>query len=263
VAPLRIAFITPEEPSVLPIFFAKVMPRLRGEIVAVAVVSPIYKRSSWLKQATRFIDAFGPREFTVEAAHYAAYKSADALRRQVPVGRYHSVKGMAAHHGLRILTPDDVNAAGFLRRLRDLEPDLVISVSCPQIFGRELLELPRLGCVNVHSALLPDYRGMLPTFWALANGEPHTGVTVHYMTAGIDGGDIIRQERIPISAQDTLHSLMRKCKSVAGDLVLETVARFRDGSVTVLPNVAGEGTYFSFPQREDVLRFKARGRALR
>lgn len=247
----------------MPVFFEKAIPRLRGEIAAVAVVSPIYKRFSWLSQARRYARSFGVRDLVVEAAHYGGYKAGDAVRRVAPIGRYHSVKGIARSHGLTVLTPADVNAAPFLAQLRAIEPDLVISVSCPQIFGRALLQLPRLGCINVHSAQLPKYRGVLPTFWALAEGETSTGVTVHYMSPGIDGGDIIAQEIVRIAPQDSLRSLMRRCKSVGADLVVETVGSFREGSVNVSPNPPSAGSYFSFPEREDVRRFKAGGRRLR
>jgi len=256
---LRVVFVCPEEPSVMPLFFEKVIPHLREEIAAVAVVSPIYKRSSWLRQAKQFADSFGLREFAVEAFGYVRYKAMDVL----PVGRRYSVKRIARANGLRLLTPESVNGAGFLEELRGLDPDLVISVSCPQIFGRELLELPSLGCINVHSALLPDYRGMLPTFWVLARGEAQTGVTVHFMSPGIDGGEIIAQQRVPISPDETLHSLMRKCKSAAADVILDTVGRFREGAVATMPNPADEGSYFSFPERDDVRRFRALGRTLR
>jgi methionyl-tRNA formyltransferase len=252
-APMKIVFATPDEPSVIPIFFGKVIPELRGEIAAIAVVSPIYKRSSWTSQAKRFIDAFGVWEFVVEAVQFAYHKAR---------GR-RSVKAIARKHGIPLLTPESVNAPDFLAQLREIAPDLVISVSCPQIFGRELLEVPRRGCINVHSALLPDYRGMLPTFWVLAEGEERTGVTVHYMSPGIDGGDIIGQTGIPITREESLRSLMRKCKTAAADLVLESVRRFREGEVRTLPNPPEEGSYFSFPTREDVVRFKARGRRLR
>lgn len=260
---LRIVFVTPEEPSVMPIFFERVIPELREEIAAVAVVSPIYKKSSWTGQAKKFIDSFGVREFAVEVAEYAYYKAADVVRRLVPVGRHRSVKSIARHHGLRLLTPADVNAKEFLDELRQLGPDLVVSVSCPQIFKEELLDLPRLGCVNLHSALLPDYRGMLPTFWVLAKGEEQTGVTIHHMNAGIDGGGIILQREVSISAEETLHSLMRKCKGVAAELTIETIGSFRRGSVPAAPNPPDDGSYFSFPTREDVREFRSQGRALR
>jgi methionyl-tRNA formyltransferase len=261
--PLKLVFVSPEEPSALPVFYEAVMARIPHEIAAVAVVSPIYKKSSWTGQAKRFVDAFGIREFAAEVARYGYYKAADLVHRFLPIGRYYSVKSLARAHGLPVLTPADVNSEAFLEQLREIGPDAVISVSCPQIFGRRLLELPPSGCINVHSALLPHYRGMLPTFWALAQGERQTGVTVHYMTPGIDGGDIIAQRTIPISSHDTLHSLMRTCKRVAADAVIETVERLGDGSITTVPNPVEEGSYYSFPARADVRRFKAAGRRLR
>lgn len=260
---MKLVFVAPEEPSVMPIFFRKVIPALREEIAAIAVVSPIYERFSWATQAKQFIDSFGARDFTAEALRYGYYKGADLIRSVAPIGKHHSVKGIARSNGLRLLTPESVNSAEFIQELRELEPDLVVSVSCPQIFGEELLQLPRLGCVNVHSALLPHYRGVLPTFWVLAKGEERTGVTVHYISPRIDGGSIILQKQVPIKPEETLRSLMSACKSAAADAVLETVEQFRHGSVSPTPNPPDEGSYFSFPERQDVLEFRALGRALR
>lgn len=260
---LRIVFVTPEEPSIMPVFFERAIPAIPGETAAVAIVSPIYKKYSWARQARRFIQSFGVRDFVVEAAHYGHDRVASALPAISRTGTNHSVKAICREHGVPVLTPESINSPEFLDELRRIDPDLVVSISCPQIFGSELLHLPRLGCVNVHSALLPNYRGMLPTFWVLAQGETNTGVTVHYMNVGIDGGGIIAQRDIPIDAQETLQSLMRKCKVVASQLVLETVDRFRAGPVAAAPNPPDEGSYFSFPERSDVMRFRARGRKMR
>jgi methionyl-tRNA formyltransferase len=249
---MRIVFVTPEEPSVMPVFFRRVLPRLGDEVAAVAVVSPIYKRASWLSQAKRFADSFGLRGFAIEVAHYLLEKAA-----------CRSVKRLVRSHDVGVLSPADVNDPAFLEELREIAPDVVVSVSCPQVFGTELLALPRLGCINVHSSLLPAYRGMLPTFWVLAEGETGTGVTVHYMSAGIDEGRIIAQREIPIAPEETLQTLMRASKAVAADLVLETIERFRDGPLPGRPNPVGEGSYFSFPAREDVARFRALGRRMR
>lgn len=256
---LRVVFITPDEPSIMPVFFGRAVPALREEIAAVAIVSPIYKRYSWLQQAQRFVKSFGVRDFVVEAAHYGYQRVAEKVR----PGGGHSVEAICESNGVSVLRPENINGPEFLEQLRAIKPDVVISISCPQIFGAELLRLPRLGCVNVHSALLPNYRGMLPTFWVLAQGESKTGVTVHYMTPGIDGGGIIAQREIQIDAQETLQSLMRKCKVAASELVLEVVDRFRAGPVAAAPNPPDEGSYYSFPERDDVRRFRAQGRRMR
>jgi methionyl-tRNA formyltransferase len=247
----------------MPAFFEKVIPAVADETAAVAIVSPVFKGSTRMGQARTFVDAFGVREFVAEAANYGYHRAADVARAAVPAGPHHSVRSIARSHGLTVLAPEDVNAPAFLERLRALEPDLVVSVSCPQIFREDLLALPPLGCINVHGALLPHHRGMLPTFWALARQEEHTGVTVHYMDAGIDGGRIIHQRTVPIGPDDTLRSLMKKSKRVAADAVLEVIDRFREGAVDAAPNPPGEGSYNSFPTREDVRRFKSLGRRLR
>jgi methionyl-tRNA formyltransferase len=259
----KIVFIMPEEPSVVAHFFRKLMPQIEGQIAALAVVSPIYKNSSWFKQAKRFTGAFGIWAFVTESAHFAKEVIADRIHRWFRIGRPRSIKGLARERGLRVLEPENVNDADFLDTLRTIDPDLIISVSCPQIFKRELLELPKMTCVNVHSSLLPHYRGVLPTFWVLANDEKETGVSVMYMNPGIDDGNLIVQGRIPIAGDETLRSLMHKCKSMAADLVLQTIRAFENGTVTPLPNPAEEGSYFSFPKREDVARFRALGRAMR
>lgn len=260
---MRVVFVTPEEPLVMPIFFRRVLPALGSDVAAVAVVSPIYKHSSWLGQARRFIGAFGVRDFAAEVAGFAASKAADLAWAATRAGSPRSVERLARAHGVPILAPADVNDPEFLAQLRAAEPDVVVSVSCPQIFGRELLELPPLGCVNVHSALLPHHRGVLPTFWALADEETHTGVTVHYMSPGIDGGEIIAQRRIAIGPGDTLHSLMAACKREAAEAVLDTLERMREGAVATAPNPPDEGSYHSFPTRADVERFRALGRRMR
>jgi methionyl-tRNA formyltransferase len=260
---LKVVFLTPEEPSVMPLFYERVIPALGDRIAEIVIVSPVYRNSSWTKQARRFIGAFGVKDFLVESMVFARDKAADVAKRATGLGPFRTVRSVARAHGVPTYQADDVNAPEFLDRLEALEPDLLISVTCPQILRRRLLELPRLGCINVHSALLPDYRGMLPTFWVLANDEAQTGVTVHYMTPGIDGGDIITQDTIAIAPEDTLRSLMRKCKVAAADLVIEAVNRFESGPVTVRPNPAEEGSYFSFPSKDDVARFRALGRKVR
>ncbi len=260
---MNVIFITPEEPTVMPLFFEKALPQVREKVGAIVVVSPVYRNTTWVKQAVKFIRSFGLKDFLLEAIVFAGDKCLDLSQKVAGMGGFHSVKSLAEFHGVPLLRAGDVNDAEFLERLRELKPDLIVSVSCPQIFRKPLLQLPTHGCINVHSALLPDYRGMLPTFWALTNGEKETGVTVHYMNPGIDDGDIILQRRISIGPDDTLRTLMRSCKSVAADLVVEAIQQFEEESVSAAANRVEDGAYFSFPKREDVARFKALGRRLR
>ena len=107
----------------------------------------------------------------------------------------------------------------------------------------EILRLPPEGCVNVHAAPLPRYRGMLPTFWVLYEREPETAVTVHYMNEKLDDGPIILQESVPIREGETQRSLMRRCKIVGARLLSQTIDLVEMGEVRTRPNPREEATY--------------------
>jgi methionyl-tRNA formyltransferase len=154
---------------------------------------------------------------------------------------------------------EDINAPGFLDRLREMGVDVVLSASCPQIFREELLSLPPMGCVNVHAAPLPRYRGMLPTFWVLYEEEPETAVTVHYMNEKLDDGPIILQEAVPIPEDETQANLMRRCKIVGARLLSQTIDLLEMDAVTSRANPREEATYNSFPTPQQAREFRARG----
>src|SRR5882724_3055633 len=117
------------------------------------------------------------------------------------------VKQAAMPRGLPILQPERARDEGFIRSLQALEPDLIAVAAYGQILPRAILDLPRLGCLNVHTSLLPKYRGAAPIQWAILNDEPETGVTIMKMDPGLDTGDILAQEPTAIQAQDTSETL--------------------------------------------------------
>jgi methionyl-tRNA formyltransferase len=117
------------------------------------------------------------------------------------------------------------------------------------------------GCLNLHTALLPKYRGLMPTFWALKNGEKETGVSVFLVDEGIDSGPIVVQKRVAIGT-DSLERLIRRTKIIGMDAVWEAVERMRSGKFDLLPNPEAEKSYFSFPTRGDVRAFRAAGKRL-
>jgi methionyl-tRNA formyltransferase len=260
---MKVVFLAPEERAYLPLFFERVVRALGDQVAAIAVVSPIYKGDGWLSQGLKFTRAFGLPVFLLEGLDFVRCHLLDALSRFIRLGRFYSVKRVARFHAIPLYEPRDINAPPFLQTMEALHPDLIVSVSCPQVFGDELIDIPSIGCLNVHSALLPQYRGVLPTFWALAEGEKRTGVTVHYISKGVDEGDIVLQREIEIAPDDTLHTLIGRAKRVGADLLLETIDQFDRGVASRKPNPSDEGSYFSFPTREDVKRFRERGRRVR
>jgi methionyl-tRNA formyltransferase len=257
---MRITFITCDDVFYLPRFFAQVLGTWASDTVAIVILPPLRDLKTTVR---RSYDLYGPWGFVRTSSRYAIRKLGARLGRWVPGWRDLSVGGVARRHGIPILTPASVNAPEFVAHVRDaLRPDLIVSVAASQIFREPLLAIPPLGCVNIHGALLPRYRGMLPSFWTLYNGEPEGGVTVHYMSAGIDDGRIIDQRRFPIHANDTVETLIGRSKALGAELLADVLARLKQGNVTTYPNDAAEGTYYSFPSRKDVQHLKALGRAV-
>ncbi len=144
--------------------------------------------------------------------------------------------------GAVVMTPGKVNSSDSVEAIRRLAPDLVVVVAYGQILRKELLAMPRLGCVNVHASLLPRYRGAAPIQWAVANGDRETGVTTMYMSEGMDEGDILKQKRVAIDPQDTGGTLHDKLASRGAELLGETIEDIRNGIARRIPQRAAEAT---------------------
>ena len=149
----------------------------------------------------------------------------------------------------------DVNEPRFLERLRRLGPDLVLNYSL-QRFGPELLSIPRVGCVNLHPAPLPEYRGLYPTFWELYNGERESGVSIHFMNGSWDAGPIIASRRFPVLPGETIRSLDRKKLEALPGLLAEALNALVEDRVVVQENGLHRGAYYSVPSREVLVAFR-------
>jgi methionyl-tRNA formyltransferase len=257
---MKIVFITCDDVFYLPRFFSRVLADWAPETTALVLLPPLRDLKTTVR---RSYDLYGPWGFLKNSARYAIRKLGARLGAWVPVLRRLSVDGVARAHGIRVLRPASVNAPEFVAYVRDtLAPDLIVSVAASQIFKEPLLAIPRRGCINIHGALLPRYRGMLPSFWTLLNGEREGGVTVHYMSAGIDDGAILAQRRFPIHDTDTVETLIGRSKALGAELLTDVLARVKRGDVATAPNDKAAGTYYSFPTRTDVQRLKELGRAV-
>ena len=156
----------------------------------------------------------------------------------------------------------DLNAEGFRERLRSLNTDLIVSVSCPQIFRRPLIELPRHGSLNIHGALLPHYRGIAPSFWMMAHGEKTAGVTVFLVNEDIDRGSVVETVEFPFEPDESLHEFIVRSKRIACDALLRAIDKIETGDVQPAPLPVEGGSYYTFPTREAYREFRRRGRRL-
>lgn len=164
-------------------------------------------------------------------------------------------KAMKVSH--KVIT--NSNDAEYVEHIRQLQPDLIVSFSAPQIIREPLLSIPRHGIINVHGSLLPDYRGCLPSFWYIFNEEKIGGATVHYMSAAIDDGAILNQGTVDISDCKSMFQLMEKTKTLGGNLIVKTISEIQNGEQQSRPNNTSEGRYFTWPTVEQAKEFRAKG----
>ncbi len=258
---MRIAILTADEPLFLPAFFDRFLAQRAGDVAGIFICEPVYKNYTKYTMFKRYVKTFGLWNAICLAWRVALAKVKDALRIGIKKRRFSSVCSAGRFYNVPVQFPEDVNAPEFIEQLKSLEVDLILSVSCPQLFKEELISLPEKGCLNIHGADLPKYRGIMPSFWMLANGEKQAGVTIFFVNADIDTGDVAGKRLFPILPEDTLESFIIRSKRQACDLALETLEKIEAGTVPRAPT-RSEGSYFGWPTREAYLRFRKQGRKL-
>ena len=152
------------------------------------------------------------------------------------------VKVCAQVHNIPVFQPTKLRDGTALETIRQLEPDLIVVAAYGRILPQEILDYPRLGCVNVHSSLLPKYRGAAPIHWAILNGEQETGVTLMHMALALDAGDIIAQRATPIDPDETVEELHDRLARLGADLLAETLPHLEDGTATRTPQEESQAT---------------------
>ena len=159
------------------------------------------------------------------------------------------VKQVGIDNTVLVLQPDKLMDE--YQVLKDMEPDLIITCAYGKILPKEILSLPRLGCINVHASLLPKLRGGAPIHRAIINGFKKTGITIMYMSEGMDEGDIISQEEVVITDTDTAETLHDKLCVVGRDLLVKTLPSILDGTNDRIPQNSSLASYGFIIKRED------------
>jgi methionyl-tRNA formyltransferase len=161
------------------------------------------------------------------------------------------VKILANRLNLPVLQPLKARDEKFLGQLRELKPDLLVVVAYGQILPQPILDLPRFGSLNVHTSLLPKYRGAAPIQWAVANGDAETGVTIMKMDAGLDTGPVLSMRRAPILPTAESQTLHDRLAQLGAELLIETIPDFIAGKILPQPQPAEGSTYAAKIKRED------------
>ena len=146
------------------------------------------------------------------------------------------VKKYAESKNLKIYQPEKIRKnEEFIEEIRQLKPDVICVVAYGKILPKEILEIPKFGCINVHGSLLPQYRGAAPIQWAVLNGDKITGVTTMYMDIGMDTGDMILKKETPIGNDETTGELWDRLSKIGADLLVETLQKIEDGTAPRIP----------------------------
>lgn len=251
--PLRVFIITQDEPFFLAQaidYLFSILPKSVNVTGAYVLSgSPFGKRKSFAERALLTYQIFGLRFFLF-------YASQLVFSRLFRV----SVRDVLSKHVARVRTgPIRINAKESIDEIKSHEPDIIISLASNQIFHDQLLQVPKRACLNLHTAMLPKYRGLMPLFWAMANGDEEIGVTVFEMDAGLDSGPIIQQAEVPVAAH-SMHQLIGQTKYLGMMLVARALEDYQTDSVTRRPNRDELSTRVTFPTAEDTAAFRAQGR---
>lgn len=201
----------------------------------------------------------GTPDFAVPALH-ALHKNNYNIdlvitQKDRPRGRgkkqsYTPIKKKAIELGLNVYQPDNINSEESLNKIKAIKPDLIVVAAFGQILKKDLLAIPKYGCINIHASLLPKYRGAAPINWAIINGERESGITIMEMEEGLDTGDIIAQKALPILQEDDSSTLHDKLSILGSELLIETIADIISGKAVRVPQCHDKSSYASMIFKE-------------
>jgi len=252
---MKIVILIQAEPFYAPLILERIVEGKREDVAEIVGVTPI-NDGDLGKNITNYLHIFGLKEFILRGVEVAHYHLLDKLSSCYRFKRFYSIEGVAKHYGIKMYHSSDVNSGRFIEHISKINPDIIVSVGVTQILKKRLLDIPKRGSINVHSSLLPRYRGAFPGFWILLNGEKKTGVSVHYMNEKIDGGDIIEQLPFDINDDETFHSLYLKNARYGGKAVVSALKKISEDKVEIIRNDTCEAAYYSIPKRQDGIRFR-------
>lgn len=157
--------------------------------------------------------------------------------------KYTAVKACALEHGIEVYQPERIRAEESVEYLKKYEADIIVVEAFGQIVSKAILDMPKFGCVNIHTSLLPKYRGAAPIQWAILNGDAYTGVTTQLMNEGIDTGDIIMQQEVIIDEEETTGTLFDKLAEAGAKLCVKTLEAIENNTATYTPQKEEEASH--------------------
>jgi methionyl-tRNA formyltransferase len=250
---MRCLIITQNDPFYLPDALNYFVKQCVGkyEIVGAVILaaSPYGKKEPSYKKALKIFQVFGTKFFI--------YYTLKLIRQRLTNSK--TLEHVFADYGVPVIKlSESINAQSSLDIIANMLPDVIISIAGNEVFKKPLLDIAPSRCLNLHTAKLPQYRGLMPTFWALLHEEKEIGVTVFDIDEGIDSGPILVQRNISIGER-VQSKIIKETKKIGMDCMLEALEMIEIGNVRRMSNDADEATYFGFPTRADVKKFYESG----
>lgn len=255
---MKVFFVIDETSFYHPEFLARFLRETKDEIVGAALVTKIPPKNDINRYLLRHWYCLKPAETATLAGRAFRAKVLDLFMPKTRDGRFYSVRSVLKCFGIDFIEVHyDLNKPEYLNYIKSKTPDVIVS-SNSLYFGGEVLNIPKYGCINRHSALLPSYGGLWPVFQAYVHGESHVGASVHMMVAKIDAGKVLAQEEIPVEKGDTIADLYKKCFHCSSDVILRALEKIRNNDLSTVEN-GRERSYFSFPTDEAWKIFRKKG----
>ncbi len=251
---MKVIIITQDEPFFLAKNIKYLHQLIANDIEIVGVVlyepSPFGKKGTFLKKSFKTLKIFGYKFFVFYSFQYILSKFVSAQ----------NVSKTLKKLGIKIIKLNkSINHPNSLKIINSFKPDLLVSILGTEIFKKELLNIAPYGCINLHTSMLPKYRGLMPSFWVLKNNEKYSGVSVFFVDEGIDSGPIIEQEKISLKNL-THRELVKISKAIGMELIAKSIYKIKEKNVSLIPNSENNKSYYGFPTRIDVREFFKAGK---
>ena len=256
---MRIFIITMEDPLYTLPFIKEIVTKRKKDVIGIAVSKgdrlTIGRNKSKLGYILALFLIMGPLSFIKNVYATISFKLKKKLSKKLSFIQEPGLAGFAEEMGIPLYKVANPNDGSFLDLLRKNDIDVIINQS-QSILKRELLDIPKIGVLNRHNALLPKNRGRLTPFWVLYKGEEETGVSIHFVTEGIDDGPIIVQERYSVERNDNFNTLVKKNYDLAPRAMLRALEKLEQGGYDYIENDSALATYNTVPTISDALQYR-------
>ncbi len=230
-----------------------------GDDVDLVVESAVLLHNKSFFQAIRkYIRISGLDYVIAQAVKLQIYRFLSFFASRYPgifkLAKFYSYRKLAEQKHIDVLKPSNINDDKAYKIIKKKKPRIIVSIFFNQILKDRIIKIPSKGVINIHPAYLPNYKGVSPVFWSLANGEKSAGVTVHFIDSGVDTGRIIARKRVKILKNDNEDSLYWKIVNLGSPLLISSIKKVLHGGAKTIANKGG--VYFSLPTQKAVTKYR-------